>query len=247
MHLFYLTEVSGEFAQLDEEETRHCLRVLRMKVGDTLEGIDGSGMAYTCVIVSVSKKEVSLHIRDRRENPGEHPFQIRLAISPLHKQDRFEWLVEKSVELGVTRITPLLTNRTVKTGLRADRLERIAISALKQCKRSRLPRIDLPTPWSVYLASLPQPQPDQSPLRSDGSIGLLGWCESKTPIQNYEESIKKAISVDMVIGPEGDLTEDEVNQSLTLGFCPVSLGENRLRTETAGIHLLSVIKYLKQF
>ncbi len=233
MNLFFLQKDShGQFF-LDETESRHCIKVLRHQLHDKLEGIDGLGNKYSCRITAINSKKVLLEIQETVPGWGEKPQEICLAVSPLRQRDRFEWAIEKAVELGVTRIQPLLCKRTIKTGFKLQRMESIALSALKQCKRSRMPDILEPMLIADYLDTSPK------------GMKLIGWCESSQPIQGYHDRIKSARAVHLLIGPEGDFSEEEVNMAKESGFLPLSLGENRLRTETAAIHLLGIIKYIQ--
>lgn len=233
MNLFFLhIDEQGELF-LDETEARHCIKVLRHKVHDTISGVDGKGNLYTCQITSIGKKHVNLSLLNKTENWGEKAQQIHLVLSPLRQRDRFEWAIEKAVELGVNSIIPVLCKRTVKTGLKLPRLQTIATSAMKQSKRALLPTISEPVPISDFL--------------SQGLSGekFMGWCETDSPIQQYHQSLANASEVYLLIGPEGDFTEEEVKLAKEAGFQAISLGENRLRTETAAIHLLSLVKYVQ--
>ena len=233
MNLFLIQKKSLHQAYLDESESRHCIKVLRHQVQDTIYGIDGAGHQYQCRITAISSKRVELEVIHTIADWGEKPQQISLAISPLRQKDRFEWAIEKAVELGVTSIQPLICKRTVKTGFKAARIQSITLSALKQSKRSRLPHIYDPMPIMQYLNQVLE------------GPRLIAWCEEEQPIQAYHELIKTAARIHLLIGPEGDFSEEEVAMATGKGFLPVSLGENRLRTETAAIHLLGIVKYVQ--
>jgi 16S rRNA (uracil1498-N3)-methyltransferase len=227
---FYIERVVGETAYLMGEEAHHSIKVLRKKAGDEIIGIDGTGLMLVCKVKALGKDLVEMEIMERYRDWGEKPQRIYLLVSPLHKPDRFEWLVEKAVELGVTDILPYLGKHTVKTGLRVDRLERIMIAALKQCMRSRLPKIHEPQSLKKALGV------------AKADISLLAHLELGKPIQDIELDWQGAGSVMGLIGPEGDFSQDELEEALKLGFQAVSLGQNRLRSETAAIHILGLIK-----
>lgn len=203
---------------------------MRKREGEDVIGIDGRGNMYRARIKGLGKRRVDLEIFDRVENWGEKPQQITLMVSPLHKVDRFEWLIEKSVELGITRILPYLGKHTVKTGIRIDRLERISIAALKQCLRSRLPVIEPLIPFPEALESV------------DSEVNLIAHSIGGQPFKQFEEQVSPANSITLLIGPEGDFDQQELDLAMDKGFEVVSLGENRLRSETAAIHLLSLVK-----
>ncbi len=142
MHLFHCPDLSGQTVELPEEEAHHAASVLRLAAGDTIGLLDGLGTRVTATLLEVGRKRVLANVTARERSPVERPFRIHLAVAPTKQADRFEWFVEKAVEIGVDRITPLATARTERTKLRRDRLERVAISAMKQSQRSWLPRID---------------------------------------------------------------------------------------------------------
>lgn len=237
MHIF-LTEISQfPTSFLGAEESRHCIKVLRHQPGDNIYVTEGKGYLYKAKIISSSKSETQLEIIESFKAYGEHVHTVRLAVSPLRLKDRFEWMMEKAVELGVNEIIPLTCHRTdpYKAKFKASRIETILMTALKQSKRSQLPRLHAITPFESWI----QQEPD--------GIKLMGWCEASDPVQNHTEGIEKADTITLLIGPEGDFTSEEVILAKEAGFQPISLGENRLRTETAAIFALGVLKFIKAF
>ena len=235
MQLFLLSQrPNGDFF-LEKDEAHHCMRVLRHALGDHIHAIDGSGNKYKCRISAASKKEVELEVLEKESGWGEPSYHLCLGISPLRQRDRFETAIEKAVEMGVSEIAPLLCTRTVKTGLKADRIEKIATSAIKQCKRSRIP-------------DLPELQKLEDFFSADKSeIKLIAWCEAEKPIQEVEKEIQSSNAISILIGPEGDFTEEEVAAAEAMGYVPVSLGHTRLRTETAAMYAVAVVKAMKGF
>ena len=232
MQLFFFTILDNRQAMLAAEEARHCIKVLRHREGDQLHGIDGRGNKYLAEIVGIQKDRVSLSILESQSDWGEHNHQLDLAISPLRHRDRLEWAIEKAVELGVTSISPVLCHRTVKTGLKVNRLEALILSALKQSKRSRLPILHPLVPLADYLATTQAQQ------------RFIPYCSTT---HSLSSSLNPATShTAILIGPEGDFTEAEVAAAREQKFIPVSLGENRLRTETAAIYALSVMKWHRE-
>jgi len=228
---FVFSEIQGRTAYLRGDEAKHCQKVMRKRKGEDVIGIDGKGWMYRAMIVGQGKGEVELEILDREEHWGEKKQQIQLLVSPLHKPDRFEWLVEKAVELGVNSIVPYVGKHTVKTGVRIDRLERIAMAALKQSMRSRLPEIGLPVAFEDALEEV------------NGDIRLVGHGPSGLPMAAQMGRLGTAGSCTILVGPEGDFAEEELEMALAAGFEPVQLGENRLRSETAAVHLLGLVKF----
>lgn len=228
---FFFSSVQGNIAIIEGEEARHCLKVMRHRVGEHVYGIDGQGNMLEGSISSTGKDSVTVAIMGRTSEWGEKPQQITLAVSMLHKPDRFEWLLEKCVELGATRIQVYSGKHTVKTGVRIDRLERILMAALKQCLRSRMPKIE---DVGDFLNALPG-------MKSE--INLIAHGPTGLPPSEWSAGIAKAHSVTILIGPEGDFAQDEIDEAVKGGFTPVSLGQNRLRSETAAIHLLGIVKH----
>ncbi|MCB9234327.1 MAG: 16S rRNA (uracil(1498)-N(3))-methyltransferase [Bacteroidia bacterium] len=235
MNLYHFQLISPEKAFLDEDESRHCIKVMRNLQGELIHGVDGAGTMYDARIESVTKGRVELALVQAYPGWGEHPFEVVLGISVLRQPDRFEWLAEKAVELGVTRLQPILSDRTVKSGLRIGRVQKIMLSAMKQCKRSRLPLIQEPVSLEDFIGE---------PFEG---VSVIGWCEESFPVSEIFSKIKSAEKVRVLVGPEGGFGEAEVNLAMKAGFLSVSLGENRLRAETAGLHFLSTIKLLKGY
>lgn len=237
MQIFLLEPIDDQSALLNEQESKHCIKVLRHQVGDLIHCIDGKGTMFGCRIEQADIRRVELSIESREENWGENTGKIRLALSPLRLKDRFEWALEKAVELGVDEIYPILCKRTdpYKSKLKIPRLETLILSATKQCKRSRIPQLHTPIAFGKFLEmNLP-------------GLQLMGYCESETPMQQFALQIQESTEISLIIGPEGDFTEQECQQAHTQGIHLISLGENRLRTETAAIFALSGLKYLWQY
>jgi len=237
MQIFQAETIEFPLATLGPEESRHCIKVLRHQEGDLIYLTQGKGFLYQGRILTYDKRETQLEIVETFEGFGEHGHQIRLAVSPLLLKDRFEWIMEKAVELGATEIIPLHCHRTdvYKAKFKVRRVESILITALKQSKRSQLPRLHEVQPFEDWIEE-----------EMDG-LKLMGWCEADTPVQHYTQKIKDLGSITLLIGPEGDFTEEEVALGQEAGFLPISMGENRLRTETAAIHALSFVKFLKGY
>ncbi|MBK8498747.1 MAG: 16S rRNA (uracil(1498)-N(3))-methyltransferase [Flavobacteriales bacterium] len=221
MHLFYCPALEGEFVELPEEEAHHALSVLRMKRGDRIGLLNGRGLRAEAELLEVNKRACRAHILTRQPFEQERQARIHIAVAPTKQMERLEWFVEKAVELGVDRITPLLTKRTERTALRIDRLQRVAIAAMKQSQRTWLPVIDELVSTDALLAQ-------DLPMHR-----YFGWCEGEhvSLMHAYDPSYD-AIAV---IGPEGDFDPQEATDLRVKGFTAVSLGHARLRTETAAL------------
>ncbi|MBP7408383.1 MAG: 16S rRNA (uracil(1498)-N(3))-methyltransferase [Flavobacteriales bacterium] len=219
MHLFYCPSLEVDLIELPEEEAHHATSVLRLKSGDRIGLLDGRGTRVEAELAEMGKRRCAAIVLDRTSFPAERTARIHLAVAPTKQMERFEWFVEKAVEVGVDRITPLLTDRTERNKLRLDRLERVAIAAMKQSQRTWLPAVDALTTLGALIA---QPLPPQR---------LFGWCEGRNEaLMNVYAPDQSAL---VVIGPEGDLTSVEADQLRSAGFVAVSIGAARLRTETA--------------
>lgn len=236
MQLFLAHKTSEGNYILTEEEAHHCVRVLRHKVGDTVAVIDGEGNFFETRIEEISKKSVALSVLRQEEGWGVPPYHLTLALSPLRQRDRFEWAVEKSVELSVKTIQPIVGRRTVKPQVNISRLSRIVLSAMKQCKRADMPALNTELAFETWLDVQPKE-----------GLRLLAYCEAETPISDFVQEIQQATQITFCIGPEGDFTAEEVDLAQQAGFHVVSLGQTRLRTETAALYSLAFVKSLKQF
>ncbi|HVS95117.1 MAG TPA: RsmE family RNA methyltransferase [Puia sp.] len=226
---------------LDEDNSRHIVQVLRMKRGDLLRLTNGRGALLTAEIIEDHKKKCCVAIRSATPVAAPEP-RVTIAISPLKNASRFEWFVEKATEIGVTGIIPLVCDRTERTTARMDRLQQIAVSAMLQSQQGWLPRLADPMPFSELIrsnGSLPDfparyiahclgtPRPTAS-LGAIPHPSATGGFDPATTRADRSASL-------ILIGPEGDFSPGEVDAALTAGFVPVTLGSNRLRTETAGV------------
>jgi 16S rRNA (uracil1498-N3)-methyltransferase len=227
MTLFYSKELSEKQIVLPPEESKHLLKVLRAKKGDTVLFTDGKGHLAKTILDQENIKGCICLIHDISFFPPD-PKTIHLAVSTLKNHNRFEWLVEKAVELGVNRITPIICERTEKPSIRRERLEKIMISAMKQSERLYLPHLAPPEKYNTFLSECNEP------------IRVIPHCAEgkKEPVNILQTQYN---SVVFLIGPEGDFTATEIDLAMHHGFVPVTLGKARLRTETAAIALLSFL------
>ncbi len=221
MHLFHCPALDGELIELPEEEAHHAVSVLRSRAGDTVGLLDGKGTWVKAVLEDVSKRGCNARVVERVVHPQERAARIHMAVAPTKQMERLEWFVEKAVEVGVDRITPILTTRTERNKLRVDRLQRVAVAAMKQSQRFWLPQVDDPIPLDALLAQ---------PLAAQR---FFGWCEGQhTPFMTAYTPISDAL---VIIGPEGDLTVDEATLLRSHACTAVTIGHARLRTETAAL------------
>ncbi len=219
---------------LSETESHHAVKVLRMKAGEPLEIADGAGGWYTAEISRADARRCEVRLLSTQRTPP-RPFRIHLALAPTKNFDRMEWMLEKCVEIGVEEISFLETRYSERRTLKLERLQHIAISALKQARQSWLPTLHELHRWGEFLAKLPPTPPGEQRF-----IAHLEESERKLLVR---EAMQKRSYV-VLIGPEGDFSDDEIAQAQRAGFGAVSLGPSRLRTETAGlvaVHSLNLI------
>jgi len=225
--------ITGELIQLEEAASHHLIKVLRMQAGRELILFNGAGGEFTAVIQEVSKKYVAVLIAEHSADNRESPLQLELAIG-ISRGERFEWVLQKATELGITKITPLITERTeVKTGgdrqeKMQDRWQQIIISACEQCQRNLLPELAAPVQLNDWLAT----------VNSDFRFVLHHRDSKSLPTD------QKPQSVSLLIGPEGGLSENEIAQAQAKNFNALTLGPRVLRTETAPIAAISLVQYL---
>ncbi len=221
MHLFYCPTLVTGTLELPEDEAHHARSVLRLSEGAHIGLLDGKGTIAQADIISLDKRLVRVSVTSEKRIDQERRSRIHLAVAPTKQMERFEWMLEKCMEIGVDRITPLVTARTERGTLRRDRLERVLIGAMKQSQRAWLPQLDEMTTINDLID---QGIPTQR---------WFGWCEGEHgPFPKSYDPQREAI---MLIGPEGDFTPEEADLLRQHGFAAVGLGTARLRTETAAI------------
>ena len=223
MYLFYCPDIEKQ-QTLSEEESAHCVRVLRYSVDDEILITDGRGTTYTARITNPHPKHCDFKIISREKQEPHHAFHLHIAIAPTKNIERMEWAIEKCVEIGVDEITPLLCRFSERKQLRTDRLEKIILSAAKQSLTPYLPVLHELTPYDDFIR-------EQAKLNQQCFIAHCYKDEKRL----LKDEIEQGRDVLVLIGPEGDFSEKEVADALALGFAPVSLGNSRLRTETAAV------------
>ena len=236
MQLFYAPQILQNDFVLDEVESRHCIQVLRRKVGDSLQIVDGKGGMYKATITHAHSKKCAFHIEEAQTYELQ-PYQIHIAIAPTKNINRFEWFLEKTTEIGITQITPILTQRSERRKLRNDRLQKILITAMKQSAKAHLPKLNDLISFKNFVSQkegfFSKPTRSlQSPFSTDSFKGIAYLADNNPLFSKVYTKGKDAL---ILIGPEGDFTSEEVNFALQHGFEGISLGDSRLRTETAGI------------
>ena len=237
MELFYSDEICGNSLILGEEEARHCIRVLRHAAGDEISAIDGKGRLYRCRIVSVSGKNAQAQIMGVTENWGGHPYTLEMAVCPTKNIDRYEWFVEKACEIGVDCIVPVSGDHSERRTVRTDRLRKILLSAAKQSLKGRVPDVSEITEVKDYI----QASGSRDCLKLIAYCFEDGSCPRISVMKALENMAPECTSVCILIGPEGDFSEEEALMAIRHGFIPIHLGPSRLRTETAALCAVSAV------
>jgi 16S rRNA (uracil1498-N3)-methyltransferase len=221
MTIFYSPFIL-ETSVLSEEESLHCAKVLRMKAGEEVLVVDGKGGLFRAKIIAPHPKHTAVQIIDHQvENTG-RPTTIHIAIAPTKNMDRLEWFAEKVTEIGIDEITPVFCRFSERKNINIDRLEKILVSAMKQSQKAHLPKLNEACPVQQLIKKATERQK------------FIAHCYEgeKQLLQHLYHKDEPAL---VLIGPEGDFSQEEVVMAIDNGFQPVSLGESRLRTETAGV------------
>ncbi len=231
MILFYQPEIAQPLHTLDQEESKHCIRVLRMKPGDRIFLTDGRGSRHEAVLVDDNPKRCLVRIMDTDTDQRRAAFHMHIAVAPTKNIGRFEWFLEKATEIGIDEITPIICENSERKVVKTDRLQKVLVAAMKQSLKTFLPQLNEPVPFKQFVA------------REFQGIKFIAYCSD-----HYREQMKNVYTpgkdCTVMIGPEGDFTQHEIEQALRASYTPVSLGKSRLRTETAAVvacHTLQLI------
>lgn len=229
MRLFFDEHIANtEIHQLSEEESKHIIRVLRMSSGDRIGILDGKGNQYVCEINDPNPKKCLVKIINIET--FQEPTPIHIAIAPTKQMERLEWFLEKATEIGITEITLFSSENSERVKLNEDRLKKKLISAMKQSKRFHLPKLNTMVPFKELI--------------SENPFGLIAHCydAEKTSIAKEFSELNGPV----LIGPEGDFSEKEVSHALESGYKAITLGNNRLRTETAALYACMQVKFMSE-
>ncbi len=223
MNLFYEPDINDrQIITLNKDDSGHLARVLRAQAGDTVHLTDGKGFFYTCVVTEPNPKKCKVEILKKEAGKDIRPFKIHIAIAPTKNISRFEWFLEKSTEIGIDEITPLLCEHSERKIIKTDRLNRVLVAAMKQSLKSHLPVLHKLTPFDELI---------RTPFSGQKFIAYVD--------EGVEDELvhvcRKATDTLILIGPEGDFSKREIDEAIKNGFIPVRLGPSRLRTETAGV------------
>lgn len=233
MHLFYSNIISGDFHFLSRDESRHCIKVLRLKKGDKVHLTDGLGNLFETVIADEDFNNCRLEIKQIFTEYGKRSFNLHIAVAPTKNINRFEWLLEKMTEIGIDIITPLICEHSERRELKYDRQNKIITSAMKQSLKAYHPVLNNAVPLKKFI------------IQDFTAMKFIAYCDENKndSLKNLYHSGENAV---IMVGPEGDFSRDEIEFALSNGFKPVNLGKARLRTETAALAACLTVNLLNQ-
>lgn len=236
MEIFWTEDIAGGICRLGEEESAHCVRVLRHRAGDRINIIDGHGTMYECTLVVDSPKGAEARIEQAHQNWGGHPYDLTMAVCPTKNIDRYEWFAEKATEFGVDRIVPVIGEHSERKILKPERMNRILLSATKQSLKASIPELSDTISVREFIESTAEKD----------ALKMIAYCfedgQERTSIREVLEK-NDAKEVIVLIGPEGDFSREEADAAVSAGYVPVHVGESRLRTETAALASVSMVYY----
>lgn len=222
--------------------------VLRLREGDIIHLTDGKGTLFEASIFDANSRQVTANVISRQENYGRRAYHLHMAVAPTKNIDRFEWFLEKATEIGVDEITPLICEHSERRKLRTDRLEKVITAAMKQSLKAYHPKLNEPQPVAKFLAYQPPRFPASVlpgfPANSFQENKYIAYITSDSPL--LQQIYPKGTNAVILIGPEGDFSPAEVESAKKSGYQVISLGESRLRTETAAIVACHTIGILNQ-
>ena len=239
MELFYSTDIADGLCTLTEEESRHCSKVLRHQAGDMINVIDGSGSLYSCRIIECGKKVVCT-IEDVQERFGAHNYHLTMAVCPTKNIDRYEWFLEKATEMGVDIVVPVIGEHSERRIIKPERLEKILVSAAKQSLKGAVPQLKDAVTVKEFLKGSAQ------------GVKLIAYCGEQEKVtlaaavaQAKEMAAQHSLpAITILIGPEGDFSPAEVEAAIAAGYRPLTLGDSRLRTETAAVAAVAGVYFM---
>lgn len=228
MNVFYSTDINEKEIILCDQEARHCSRVLRKSVGDEIIILDGEGSIYESEIITISKGKIVLKVINSQLTLRNTALP-HIAFGMIKNLGRMEWMMEKLTEIGVLKITPLICNRSERRTLKTVRLEKVLIAAMKQSMRRYLPKLNEPVSVNEFVNS----------VNSESKI-IASYDKDIQELKNLKKIHPGPV---IMIGPEGDFTNSELNSAISAGFQRVNLGNSRLRTETAAVVATTILNF----
>ena len=230
MNLFYTPDIIENFYTLNEEESIHCLRVLRLRIGDKIYLSDGKGILCKSEIIDDNQKKCRVEIVETFKDYGKRKYSLHIAIAPTKNIDRIEWFVEKATEIGIDEITPLICEHSERRSVNMERLNRVITAAMKQSLKAYHPLLNKEIKFNEFIS------------RNFSASGFIAHCGDNT--FKLKDEYKGGRDAVILIGPEGDFSDDEILKSKENGYKAINLGNNRYRTETAALvacHTISLM------
>ena len=266
MELFYSSDIEGGICRLDQDESGHCVKVLRHRSGDEISVIDGCGTLYRCRITSDSPKGVEAMILSSEEDWGGHPYRLHMAVCPTKNNDRYEWFAEKACEIGMDEVSPVIGEHSERRVFKTARIGKILVSAAKQSLKAAVPVVNEPVSVKEFIEThgrgsfdcaqddsghTPEDsgnvQEDSGNVQKDKVLRMIAYCfeDESVPRRSIREVLEgfEGSEIIILIGPEGDFSHSEAELALAHGFIPVHLGSSRLRTETAALTAVSAVYF----
>ncbi|HEY5325596.1 MAG TPA: 16S rRNA (uracil(1498)-N(3))-methyltransferase [Mucilaginibacter sp.] len=233
--LFYTPDIDPAHKQyfLNEEESRHCIRVLRLENGAAVQLIDGKGGLYYATIIEAHPKRTILQINSIIASFNKRNHYLHIAVAPTKNIERMEWFLEKATEIGIDEITPIICRRSERKDVKVERLNKIITSAIKQSVKAYQPVLNEPETYNRFIT---KPFEGQK---------FIAHCEKGDKTTLQAELVPRGKYM-VLIGPEGDFTTSEIADALHIGFKPITLGESRLRTETAALSACFEVNFLNR-
>jgi 16S rRNA (uracil1498-N3)-methyltransferase len=232
MHLFYTPDISGNIYTLSEEESHHCTKALRLKKDSVIHLTDGKGNLFKCIIFADDHKRCTVRIEETIIDFGKRGFAIHLAVAPTKNTDRFEWFLEKATEIGIDEITPLICEHSERTKFKTDRFQKVIISAMKQSLKAYLPKLNEPCTFAELIKK-----------DFNGDTFIASYDENNSSLKALYTKGKDVL---ILIGPEGDFSNREIESAKECNFTAVNLGNSRLRTETAAVVACHTINLMNE-
>jgi 16S rRNA (uracil1498-N3)-methyltransferase len=225
MQLFYDKNINPKEKQFifDKTESKHIIRVLRKKEGDILHITNGNGFLFTSKIINANDKKCLVEIIKKEFKENKLKYNLHIAIAPTKNNQRLEWFLEKATEIGISEITPIICDNSERKVVKQDRLEKVLVSAMKQSNRFYLPKLNNVISFKEFVKQ----------KKADNLF--IAHCEEGTNKTSFKSELKDKNEITLLIGPEGDFSTTEIKEALQNNYQPVSLGNSRLRTETAAI------------
>lgn len=234
MHVFYTPDIDSSEYSLNEEESKHCLKVLRLGLGDVVHLIDGRGGFYEAEIIGEGKRNVQLRVTQSTQEYQKRNHHLHIAVAPTKNIDRLEWFLEKATEIGIDEITPVICERSERKIIKEDRLNKVITSAVKQSLQAYHPLLNPQIAFTDFLK------------KECDSIKMIAHCIDEETRQYINQVATPHQRYLILIGPEGDFSPKEIELALQSGFKPLTLGNTRLRTETAALAACFEVNYLNR-